>query len=198
MKQLNINHNNKQVIQRSKNNNLSVKKNSTVLIKPKTYNFFSPKELKQETENNNKNNKKTINGTKMVNKNYGFKNKDQQEIELVNGAIEYLKNELMNSNNNRNRNNLAINCSLTMGSIPKKYEINNKNNKYQKYSEKKGDESIISLPSTSSELKNNNNYNNKNNVFSGESSTNNDYSSSSNKFQKEMSRIMKFNKKLIV
>ena len=51
----------------------------------------------------------------MVNKNYGFKNKDQQEIELVNGAIEYLKNELMNSNNNRNRNNLAINCSATMG-----------------------------------------------------------------------------------
>ena len=60
----------------------------------------------------------------MVNKNYRFKNKDQQELELVNGAIEYLKNELMNSNNNRNRYNLAINYSLTIGSIPKKYEIN--------------------------------------------------------------------------
>ena len=51
----------------------------------------------------------------MVNKNYRFKNKDQQELELVNDAIEYLKNELMNSNNNRNRYNLAINYSLTIG-----------------------------------------------------------------------------------
>ena len=179
-----FNYNKKKIIERAKNNRLTTKK-TQVLIKPKTYNYFSPEELKQELINNNKPNKKNI--ERNINKNYGYKNKTEQEIELVNGAIEYLKNEIKNG--------------ITNGPIKKKYiqlyENNNKiknrnNNNAPKYKEKKGDESTMSLTLTSSEIIYNKNSNN-----SGDASTNNDNSSSSNRFKKEMNRIMKYNKKLI-
>ena len=177
-----FNYNKKRIIERAKKNQLSTKK-TTVLIKPKTYNYFSPKELKQEMiNNNNKPNKKHI--ERNITKNYGYKNKTEQEIELVNGAIEYLKNE--------------INNGIKNGPIKKKYsqlyENNNKikNRNAPKYKEKKGDESTMSLTSTSSEI-----IYNKNSVYSGDASTNNENSNSSNRFKKEMNRIMKYNKKLI-
>ena len=133
--------------------------------------------------NNNKRNKKNI--ERNINKNYGYKNKTEQEIELVNGAIEYLKNE--------------INNGIKNGPIKKKYlqlyENNNKikNRNAPKYKEKKGDESTMSLTSTSSEI-----IYNKNSIYSGgDASTNNENSNSSYRFKKEMNRIMKYNKKLI-
>ena len=190
VKQFNFHNNNKNIVNRTKNN-LSVKKN----VSQKTYNFYSPNEFKQMPDKN-KNNK--IRKKRIVTKNYGFKNKKEQEIELFNGAIEYLQNEL---NNNKNRNNLLKKYEITLGTIQKKYnkiqnennkQIKNRNNKF----EKKREESTISLTSTSTELIKNNN-NNKNSIISGEISTNNENSNSSNMFQREMDRIMKFNKKLI-
>ena len=179
--------NNKNIVKRTKND-LSTKKN----VSQTTYNFYSPNELKLMPEKNkNKKIKKRI-----VTKNYGFKNKNEQEIELVNGAIEYLQNEL---NNNKNRNNLLNNSEISLGTIQRKYnkkqndnnnQIKNRNNKH----EKKGEESTISFTSTSTELIHNNN---KNSIISGEISTNNENSNSSNMFKREMNRIMKFNKKLI-
>ena len=87
---------------------------------------------------------------------------------------------------NKNSNNI-------INSYNRLYENNNnknRNNAVKK--EKKGDESTMSLTS-SNEIKNNN----KNSFLSGEASTNNDNSNSSNIFQKEMSRIIKYNQKLI-
>ena len=188
----NNNNKKKKVLERTKSQIQIPTKKTTVLIKPKTYNFFTPKELRQEMISNNKQNKRNI--ERIGNKNYGFKNKTEQEIELVNGAIEYLKNEI---NNNRN-----INDNGAYGSIQKKYyqlyennnQIKNRNKNIPKYKEKKGDESTMSLTSTSIEILYNKN---KNSIYSGDISTNNDNSSSSQRFQKEMTRIINYNKKLI-
>ena len=189
VKQFKFNNNNNNIVKRTKND-LSAKK----IVSQKTYNFYSPNELKLIPEN--KKNKKRI-----VTKNYGFKNKNEREIELVNGAIEYLQNEL---NNNKNKNNLLNNSEISLGTIQRKYnkmqndnnnQIKNRNNKH----EKKREESTISFTSTSTELIHNNNNinNNKNSIISEEISTNNDNSNSSNVFKREMNRIMKFNKRLI-
>ena len=171
-----FNYNPKRIIERA-NNQMPIRKD--IMHKQKTYNYFNPKEITQDIEKNkkiirNKENKEI--------KKYGFKNKTEIEIELVNGALEYLKKEMINKNSNN-----------IINSYNRLYENNNnknRNNAVKK--EKKGDESTMSLTS-SNEIINNN----KNSFLSGEASTNNDNSNSSNVFQKEMSRIIKYNQKLI-
>ena len=149
----------------------------------KTYNNFNTKELNLPQENNKNENRKQ--GKNIINKNYGFKNKAKQEMELINGAIEYLQN-----NQNKSTKKLLNNNKISLEIIQKKYnEINENNYEYKNRNNnklKKEEESTMSFTSNSSELIQNKN--NKNNNISEENI--------SNMFQKEMNKIMKYNKKI--
>ena len=199
------------------NNNKKLYKNLTIntkksLYKPKTYNYFSPEQLRKEKEeddniNNFYGNKKisfySMSQKKLNNKNYGFKNKKEQETEIIIGAIEYLQQECNNKNKRNIKGNHIINSSgVTMTSLKYKYKFNenqinnghkNRNNYYKvPYDYKKkgklfGEESTISLNSTSSGLYIlNNNYS----YYDDESSH------KRNNFEEEMVRIMNYNKNM--
>ena len=91
----------------------------------KTYNNFNTKELNLPQENNKNENRKQ--GKNIINKNYGFKNKAKQEMELINGAIEYLQN-----NQNKSTKKLLNNNKISLEIIQKKYnEINENNYEYK-------------------------------------------------------------------
>ena len=220
MKQLNnnskysfsINNNNIQNRRKYKQLTINTKK---ALCKPKTYNFFSPGQLKQEEDeeedniNNFYGNKKISfysMSQKKMNKNYGFKSKKEQEKEIVNGAIEYLQQEF----NNKNRKNIKENhifnsIGISMETMQHKLKFNdqkvinkipnkNKNNykvpyDYQKKGKQFGEESTTSLNSTSSGY-----FILNNNSFYNDDSSN--FKKNSNTFQKELHRIINYNKKM--
>ena len=183
---LNNDNTNKKIIKR-KPNNLPNKKASS--INQKTYNYFSPEELANFTINNKKNIKKISNNNA---KNYGFKNKKEQEEELINGAIEYLKNELNYNQNKKNINNILNSTDISLGEIQKNIN-NNKNDKKNK--KLLVDESTMSYTSISNELNKQND--NKNNYSKESSLKNNNITNSPNQFIKEINRIIDYNKKLI-
>ena len=179
MKQFNYNNKNETKEQRN-GKALSPKKKLKKIHQ--TYNYFSRKDLKIVPESNNNINKKQRN---IVNKNYGFKSKAKQEKEFINGAIEYLRNNML-----KNKNNKEISLEL----IQKKYNEINENN-YEKKNRnnkriKKEEESTMSFTSVSSELNQNKNNNLLNTVDS------NNEKCSSNMFKKEMKKIMNYNKKI--
>ena len=144
----------------------------------KTYNYFSSKELELALENNKYDVYKKQ-GKNAVNKNYEFKNKD----------IAYLQN-----NQHKNNNKLLNNKGIFFEKIQKKYnEINDNNYKYKNRNNKrlkKEEESTMSYTSISSELIQNKN--NKNTIFSEDINNENEL----NIFQKEMNKIMTYNKKI--
>ena len=179
MKQFNYNNKNETKEQRN-GKALSPKKKLKKIHQ--THNYFSRKDLKIVPESNNNINKKQRN---TVNKNYGFKSKAKQEKELINGAIEHLRNNML-----KNKNNKEISLEL----IQKKYNEINENN-YEKKNRnnkriKKEEESTMSFTSVSSELNQNKNNNLLNTVDS------NNEKCSSNMFKKEMKKIMNYNKKI--
>ena len=171
------------------------------LVKPKTYNHFSSEQIKN---NNNKENKKIVfnsKNTKIENKNHGRKNRMEQEKEILNGAIEYLKNEFNNIIKiNIKDNHIFDSSGITTGAFQHKYKKNNKlfnniKNKseykvpydYKKKGKQFGEESTISFNSTSSGL-----LLNKNKSFD-ESSKLDD---NNKRFKDEMQRIIDYNKRL--
>ena len=193
------------------------KKNSTIknkilsisskklLTKPKSYNVF----CQYKYFNNNNNNKIDIGNTIYPNtqrkpiKNYGFKNKSIQESEILNGAMMYLQNEYYNRNKNKNiKDNHIFNSSgITMRELQHKlniFENNvnviNKNNykvpyDYKKVGKQFGEESTTSLNSTSTGiflLNNISNYGDESSIIDNNCDV----------FQKEMNRIINFNKKM--
>ena len=215
VKQFNNNNNffNNNIIDRittKKNKNLMINTKKT-LVKPKTYNYFSPEQLKKEEESiNNFNGKQKIvysMSQKKFNK-YGYRNKEEQEMELVHGAIEYLQHEYNQNRNKKNKNlkdNHMLNSNgITIGTLQNKIKYNEKNNlstknknnykvpnNYKKKGKQIGEESTISLNSTSSGFKLNNN-----NSSYGDTTLYMDKNNESDLFQKEMPRIINFNKKL--
>ena len=190
-----------------KNKNLMISTKKT-LAKPKTYNYFSPEQIQNEEEDIDYNeNKKIVYSLsqKKLKNNYGYKNKEEQENEVIQGAINYLQNEY-NNKNKKNKytkeNSILNNRVISMGTIQNKYKINENNNSsnrnkfnykipydYKSKGKQFGEESEMSLNSTSSGFI-------LNNVSSYGGSSYMDRSSESNMFQKEMRRIINFNKKL--
>ena len=177
------------------------------IVKPKTYNYFSPENIRQEEDENINNfygNKKISfysMSQKKLNKNYGFKNKKEQEKEIFNGAFEYLQNEFNNKNIKNIKGNHIINSSgISIPTLKNKFKMienqiitnKNKNNykvpyDYKKKGKQFGEESTISLNSTSSGLFIlNNNFS----IYEEESSSVRD------NFQEELHRIINFNKKM--
>ena len=177
------------------------------LVKPKTYNYFSPGNIKPEEDDNINNfygNKKISfysMSQKKLNKNYGFKNKKEQEMEIFKGAFEYLKNEFNNKNIKNIKGNHIINSSgISIQALKYKFKMNenlinsNKNKDkykvpydYKKKGKQFGEDSAISLNSTSSGLfLLNNNFS----IYEDEASTVRD------NFQDELHRIINFNKKM--
>ena len=185
MKQFNYNYKKEKKEQRNENILSSGKKYKKLHI---TYNNFSLKELKFPQENS-KNDVYRKQGKNIIDKNYGFKNKVKQEMELINGAFEYLRN-----NQNKSKNKLLNNNKLSLEIIQKKYNEINKNNYEYKNRNinklKKEEESTMSFTSISSELIQKKN--NKNNIISEKNNNEN----ISNMFQKEMNKIMKYNIKI--
>ena len=191
-----------------KNKNLIISTKKT-LAKPKTYNYFPPEQIQDEEEdidhfNENKKIVYSLSQKKLRN-NYSYKSKEEQENEIVHGAINYLQHEF----NNRNKKNKYIkenpllnNRGISMGTIQNRYKINENNNSstrnkfnykvpydYKKKGKQFGEESEISLNSTSSGFI-------LNNVSSYGGSSFMDKSSETDMFQKEMRRIINFNKRL--
>ena len=193
------------------NNKILTISTKKLLTKPKTYNFFSQDKYFNNNINNNYRNNATSIDIQQLNtqrkpiKNYGFKNKTIQESELVNGALIYLQNEYFKRNKKNIKDNHIINISgITMRELKHKFKIFdnninvvNKNNykvpyDYKKIGKQFGEDSFISLNSTSTGvflLNNNSNY-------GDEISSIDNNNNSNNIFQKEMNRIINFNKKL--
>ena len=99
-----------------------------ILEKPKTFNLFSSEQIKN---NNNGNNKIVFDSIaqRNYNKNYGYKNKKEQEIEIYGDAFNYLPNELSNKNRNKRnirKNNLFNINGASMGDLQQKFKINEK------------------------------------------------------------------------
>ena len=190
-----------------KNKNLMISTKKT-LAKPKTYNYFSPEQIQSEEEdiyyNDNKKIVYSLSQKKLKN-NYGYKSKGEQENEVIHGAINYLQHEYRNKNKKNKivkENSLLNNRGINMGTFQNKYKINENNNSSTRnkfnykisYDCKKkgkqiGEESEMSLNSTSSGFI-------LNNISSYGASSYMDRSSESDIFQKEMRRIINFNKRL--
>ena len=199
----------------NKNNNNKVYKNLTInnkkpLAKPKTYNYLVSEQIKQGGEeekinNFNENKKKSfysMSQKKIGNKNYGFKNKKEQEIEIINGALQFLQQECGGNYKKNIKGNHLINSSgISISTIKHRFKFNenqinsNKNSKnnykvpydYKKKGKQFGEESSISFNSTSSGLFL---LNNNCSYYDDESSN------ARNNFQEEMTRIINFNKKM--
>jgi hypothetical protein len=105
-----------------------------ILEKPKTFNLFSSEQIKN---NNNGNNKIVFDSIaqRNYNKNYGYKNKKEQEIEIYGDPFNYLPNELSNKNRNKRnirKNNLFNINGASMGDLQQKFKINEKKVKKKK------------------------------------------------------------------
>ena len=183
------------------------KKNS--MVKPITYNFLSPKQIQEEEEsiNHNYENKKIVYSLSQKNLkiNDDYKNKEEKSIEFIQDTNKYLQQEYNNKNNKNKfiKNYLLNNKMLCLDTLQNKCKINENNNlsikkkiKYKApYNNKKngkqfGEESITSINSTSSGfiLHQISSY--------GDTSSYINKSSESDIFQKEMRRIMNFNRRL--
>ena len=175
--------------------------NSTkrILKKPKTYNVFSSEDLNKNTylERRQPVVQPYTQGRFM--KNYGFKNREEQESEIIEGAIKYLQFECYKRN--RKENHILNSSGITMRELQHKFKIVENNNKilnknnykvpydYKKNIQQIGEETTISLNSTSSGLFLINNIS-----LNGNESQSIEQNKSI--FQKEMNRIINFNKKM--
>jgi len=189
-----------------KNLMITTKKKSMMM--PKTYNFFSPTQIPEESINHYNENKKIVYSLsqKKLRNNDDYKNKEVKEFEFSNDSNKCLQQEYNNKNNKNkyiNENYLLNNKAINLGTLQNKYKINENINISSKnkiiykapcINKKKGkqfgEESISYLNSTSSGFI-------LNGISSyGDTSSFINRSIESDIFQKEMRRIINFNKRL--
>ena len=194
--------------------NLMIYTKKKSMAKPKTFNFLFPTQIqeKEESFNHNYENKKIVYSLSQKNLRINdddYKNKEEKDVEFIHDSNKNLEQEY-NNKNSKNKyikeNGLLNNKVFNLGTLHNKYKINENNNynlstknkinfkapfNSKKLGKQMGEESITSINSTSSGF-----ILNKISLYGDTSSSYINRSIESDIFQKEMRRIINFNRRL--